>query len=709
MTISFQTNWFFLVGFALLLAGYAIFVYRTTVPDISRRKKILLTVLRILALILLFLLIFEPLLKIENEKVIQPVHYFFVDNSKSLNEAEKKSPFISDKLLNEIREFPPGTLKLFSFGSSVSEEMKYDKIDSVKFSFTEPATNFSKIFTSLQKEENIASITIVSDGIITEGASPQYQAEKLNAPVFTIGIGDSTTKKDISIQNILHNEFLYAGTSTPFIVSVSQHGFSGMKTTLSLLEDNSLLEAKEISFTENEIQNIEFSYKPASPGEKKISFALSPLPKEYSIENNRQSVFVKVLDRKLTIVLLAGAPSADVTFIKTSLQVDTNNFVQSFTQITSSQFLEKNLPEKALDKADILYLVNFPSQQTSNQLVDKVAKLIKEKNLPYFFLLTSSVDPVKLRILQSELPFSYTKTDKSVVEAQPVIADESLRNPLLQFSGINIIEQWNNLPPVYKPNWEITAKPESEVLAKTRINNIALNSPLIISKRLGSKRAIAVLASDIWKWKLQKATAQLDLFDRFLLNGTKWLHAVDQKKQVTISTNKKFYSVGERIYFTAEVYDEAFNPLNDADIKCSVKSKENEIPVSFSNIGSGLYEGEITDIGKGDYSFAGEASLDHKLLGKDYGRFSVGDVEYELQNTTMNSDLLKLLAKETKGEFFYNSFGKLFDRLKEISKNKSKIIIETTEYRLWSNELMLALIIFLFAAEWFIRKREGLM
>ncbi|MFA6980330.1 MAG: hypothetical protein WC209_13500 [Ignavibacteriaceae bacterium] len=706
MNISFQINWFLLVAFALLLAGYTIFVYRTTVPVISRQKKILLTLLRIAALVLLFLLIFEPLLKIEKNKIIQPVHYFFVDNSKSLKQFEDKTPLISNNFLSELKKLPSGSFRLFSFGSNVPQELKSD---SAHFSFTEPATNFSKIFETLQKKEDIVSVTILSDGIITEGSNPQYQAEKLNVPVFAIGVGDSTTKKDISIQKILSNEYLYAGISAQFVVSILQNGFSGSKATLSLFEDNSLQKVKEISFTDNELQNIEFTYNPKTPGEKKITYVLSPLQGEYSTENNRQSLFVKVLDSKLSIVLLAGAPSADVTFIKNSLQADTNNAVQSFTQITTSQFLEKKSPETSIDKADVLYLVNFPSSQTSNQLIDKVAKLISDKNLPYFFLLTSSVDPVKLRMLQNELPFNINRTDKGVVEVQPAIPDEMLRNTLLQFSGKNILEQWNNLPPISKPNWEITAKPESEILAKTKINNITLNSPLIISKRLGSKRAIAVLAGDIWKWKLQKATEQLDLFDRFLTNGTKWLRAVEQKKQVTISTNKKFYSVGEKIYFTTEVYDEAFNEVNEAEIKCLVKGKEKELPISFSNVGRGLYEGEISDIGKGDYNFFGEALLDHKSLGKDNGRFSVGDIDYELHNTTMNSDMLQLLAKETKGKFFYNSYDNLFAMLEEITKNTAKNKIEVTEHRLWTNELLLILIIMLFAIEWFIRKREGLL
>ncbi len=706
MNISFQINWVLLAAFTLILVGYTIFIYRTTIPVISKPKKILLTLLRITVLVLLFLLIFEPLLKIEKNRIIQPIHYFFVDNSKSLKQFEDKTPLISNSFLNELKKLPPGSFRLFSFGSKVSDELKPD---SAHFSFIEPGTNLSKIFESLQEMENISSVTILSDGIFTEGSNPQYLAEKLNVPVFAVGVGDSTTKKDLSIQKILSNEYLYVGTNTQFFVSVLQNGYSSSKATLSLLEDNSLQEVKEISFTNNELQNVEFAYKPKTSGEKKISFVLSPLQGEYSTENNRQSLFVKILDNKLSVVLLAGAPSADVTFIKNSLQADTNNAIQSFTQITSSQFLEKKSPEIAIDKADILYLVNFPTSQTSNQLIEKVAKLIKEKSLPYFFLLTSSVDPVKLRLLQNELPFSINRTDKGVVEVQPVIPDEMLRNTLLQFGSKNILEQWNNLPPVSKPNWQITAKPECEIIAKTKINNITLNSPLIISKRLGSKRTLAVLAGDIWKWKLQKATEQLDLFDRFLSNGTKWLRAVEQKKQVTISTNKKFYSVGEKVYFTAEIYDESFNQVNDAEIKCSIMNKENDIPVSFSSVGNGLYEGEITEIAKGDYNFSGEAFLDKKSLGKDGGRFSVGDIDYELQNTTMNIDLLKLLAKETKGNFFYNSYGALFAKLNEISNNSSKNKIEVNEYRLWSSETLLVILVFLFAAEWFLRKREGLL
>jgi len=71
------------------------------------------------------------------------------------------------------------------------------------------------------------------------------------------------------------------------------------------------------------------------------------------------------------------------------------------------------------------------------------------------------------------------------------------------------------------------------------MNNIPSKTPLIVSRKLGNKRSIAVLAKDIWKWKLQTATKNLDLFDRFINSSVKWLNTSEDQKQVNIKTSKK--------------------------------------------------------------------------------------------------------------------------------------------------------------------------
>jgi len=706
MTLSFQLDWVFIFLALLLLAGYTIFTYRVTIPELRLSKKIALIVIRVLVILTLFLMMFEPLLTISHKKDVNPINYIFVDNSKSQKVFEGKTSSLGKAIISKLKKMSHSSYKLFSFGNGF-REIKQD--DASNFSYMEPATNFSSVFTFLQKENEIASVSIISDGIITQGTTPVYQAEKLNVPIFTIGIGDSTTKKDLILDNVLHNEYLYSGIETPLKVRITQHGFDGTQTVLSLFEDGVLRTTKPVSFSSESEQNVDLVYKPTSPGEKKLKVTLTNLPGEFTYENNRTSVFVKILDSKLNIVLLAGAPSTDVTFFKNTLEADTNNAVQTFTQITSNQYLERKSPEKALEKVDVLYLLNFPSNVTPPPLVEKIAKLIREKNIPYFFELSSSVDASKLHLLDTELPFIYKKSDNSISEVQPVVEDDAARNPLIQYNGKDVLNEWNNLPPVFHPNWNCQAKPEAEVIAKLKMNTIKLATPLIISRRLGSKRGIAVLASDIWKWKLQIAPSQVDLFDRFVNNANKWLHAADQQKQVTIKTDKKFYSLGEKVFFTAEVFDEGFNPVNDAEIKCTIKSKDDERTVTFTSAGNGFYQGVINDLPKEDFIFNGEAFLSNHSLGKDEGRFSIGEVDYELQQTTMNADMLQLLAKDTKGKFYYNTVGDFFQRLQSISERSKKIDVETSQYQLWDNQYLLFILILLFSVEWIIRKQDGLL
>jgi len=76
----------------------------------------------------------------------------------------------------------------------------------------------------------------------------------------------------------------------------------------------------------------------------------------------------------------------------------------------------------------------------------------------------------------------------------------------------NTLNEWNNLPPISQPLAVITIKPESKVISKTRINNQPRNNALVVSRNFGPKRSVAVIAKDIWKWKLQTANKNLSLF-----------------------------------------------------------------------------------------------------------------------------------------------------------------------------------------------------
>jgi hypothetical protein len=708
--LTFSINPFLLVLFFLAAAGFTFFIYRYTVPVVDLSKKIFLILIRFTALLLMLFIVFEPMLTLAKKIVIEPVNLVFIDNSRSIkiddgtNREETVKNFINDIEGN----FEENKLEMNLFGNSISQP---DPEQTENINFSEGSTNFSNIFSFIDKQnKTISSITIISDGVITDGSNPLYTAEKLNIPVFTVGVGDSSKRKDVEIRNVLFNEYIYAETPTTILTTINNLGFGEEDISVALYEQNVLVEQKRITLSKEGIQNVEFEYKPSSSGEKKLTIEASPLDGEFTTANNKKVFYIDVLDNKINILLLAGSPSSDISFIKNSLLIDENFKVNSLTQISPDKFLEKENPDMVLDSADILFLIGFPSKETSNNFLNKIQDKIFNDDKPFFLTLSSGIDLGKLNLLQRELPVNLTPKSSFYSEVQPSIIGNQTRNPLLQNKMQNPIAAWENLPPVYQPDIRIILKPETELIARSKIKNIPSDNPLIVSRKLGNKKSIAVLAKDIWKWKLQTAMKDFDLFDRFIISSVKWLNTTEDQKQVNIKTSKKIYSLGEQVEFMGQVYDETFNPVSDAEVKVNINANGQKSAIILNSVGNGLYEGVFETNKQGDYSFSGDAKLENVSLGKDYGSFNMGEVDIEMINPRMDYEFLSSLAERTSGKFFdQKNYSDLFPILKGINETASKEKIETSEISLWSNEWLMAIVIFLFGLEWFLRKRAGML
>jgi hypothetical protein len=706
VSLSFSFHYLFLLLSIILLVIYAVYTYRYTVPVVNPSKKLLLTSLRALGLLLIIFIIFEPKLNLAKKSLIKPKNLVFIDNSRSIkindgtNREQHVKDFIKDITSGKLDDTPD----FFSFGNK-TRNVKPDSLNNLNF--PEGSTNFSNIFSGIKKDEqNVSAITIISDGVITEGSNPVYTAEKMGIPVFTIGLGDSTRRNDIEIKNVLFNEYIYAGTPTSILATIVNKGFEGKNVTISLFENDKPIEQRNTVLSVDGVQNEEFSYTPKDGGEKKLSIVVSNLPGEFTTANNKKVFFINVLSNKIKILILSGTPSTDMTIIRTVMLEDENLSVNSLTYIAPGKFIEKNNAEKLIDSADVFFMIGFPSKEVP----DDIIKRVMAKNKPFFFVLTDAVDLNKLKYFQNDLAFIVNRPGQGFNEVQPNISQDQGKNPLLQNNSANNLIAWNNLPPVLQVNAQLTAKPEAEIIARIKTNNVPLNYPLILTKRIGTKRSVTVLAKDIWKWKLQTAVKDLDLFDRFIDNSVKWLHSTEEEKQVRIKTSKKIYSLGEEIEFSGEVYDESFNPISDARVTVSVSGGSQKSEIVLNSLGSGLYEGKFQTNQPGDYSFIGNAQLEQKKLGTDGGKFNVGEIDIEMVEPRMNYEFLSSLSAQTGGRFFpYNNYSELFGLLNKLNKESAKEKITVSEINLWSNEWLLGLTILIFSIEWFIRKRSGML
>jgi hypothetical protein len=700
---------FYLLFALLLIAAYSYYIYRYTIPQIDKYKKILLTSLRVLALLVLCLVLFEPILNLSRKLLLEPNNLIFIDNSRSItiDDGTERASKVNQILNDFSGNASADNITFYEFGNSV-RAVSADSLNNVNFS--DGATNIQEIFNSVKNsDKNIASVTLITDGVISSGANPYYDAVDLGIPIFTIGIGDTTQRKDVELKKVLHNDFIYAETPTNIIATISNNSFAGEAVTATLYEDNKFISQQNLVLSNAGIQNVVFDYKALSKGEKKLSIELSSLKDEVTTANNKQVFYVNVLSNKIKVILLASTPSTDLTFIKNALARDENIEVYSIVQISGDRFLDKINYQK-LDSADVLFLVGFPSDQTPEELLNRVYLKIKDSKTPYFITLSANVSLNRLAKLGNDLSFTYSQSFAGFREVQPYILPEQISNPILQYSDKNLSDIWNNLPPVLQPNAIFNTRIESKTLAQININNSILKSPLILSNNFSGKRSIAVLAKDIWKWKLQSVPKGLDIFDNLIVNSMRWLRAGEEQKLVKINTSKKNFSQGERIEFLGEVLDESLDPVSNAEIKINISSGANKIEMDMQNVGSGLYEGSIVINETGDFNFSAQAETNGRILGKDNGSFNIGEIDIEMLNPVMNYPLLNLLANDSGGEFYSpDNYSPLLERLKNLKINSSKERIVTSEISLWSDTWMLMIAIFLFSMEWFIRKRSGML
>lgn len=705
--LNLSFDWYYYILFAVLVVGTAIFSYRYTLPPIEKYVKSILLTLRILVLLIILFLIFEPILNITYVEKQLPVNLYYIDNSSSMKMDEVYSKNKqADQFLQRISSDNKSVNKFYTFGQTISEFYP-DSLDTL--SYTEGVSNFANIFQHVKTiDDNVSAITILSDGILTDGAKPIYAAEKSGVPVFSIALGDSTPKKDVALSNLLHNEYIFANSSTAIMAVINNRGYAGEKVSVKLYEERKLIDEKNITLSSNGIQNVLLDYKPTSPGEKKIYVYVSPLQDEITEDNNGKLIYLNVLDNKMNITIFAGAPHQDITFLRNAIEQDSNVVLNTSVKINENKTIGKQLSRALLDSTDILFLVNFPSPLTNAEELALITNTIQNKATPFFYLLGNNISANVLQQFDDYLPFILKSTTSGILQVQPFVDHREERNPIIQTGASDAILQWNDLPPVYQKNWDFIPKPDSRVVATVMVNNVHLKIPLLLTNSLGSKRTIALLASNIWRWKLRN-TDDNNLFDNFIRQAIKWLYAGSEKKQVSIRTTKKVYAQNEDVKFIAEVYDESYNAVNDAEVTVNVRHQQQTAEVMLNPVGNGFYEGLFQPADTGDYTFDGSGIMGDASLGKDYGRFNVGAISIEQLNPITDAYFLYQLADRTKGKFYYNEFNQYFDDVAQINNNAEKEISRTSEFLLWSDQYIMIFVILLFALEWFIRKRQGML
>lgn len=695
--ISFSSSPYLLILGLLIVILFSIYVYRTTLPAISQSNKIILVLLRISGLSLILLLLFEPKITYKTQENIEPTNLVFIDNSKSISQfstAVEISQIIS--VTNKINEEAKGIKDFFAFGKNL-KKLDHSQIGSIKF--IDQGTNLSPIISLAKETENLSSIVLFSDGIITEGENPVSEAHDLGAPIYIVGVGDTSNNNDVKITKIRNNEFIYAGAKTEIEITVKHAGFLNEKASIKLLENNSIIDQKSITLSSSEINRVTFDYSNQESGEYKLTAIVEINKKEKNTKNNLKSQIINIVETKKKIFIISGSPNTDLSAITNSLSSNKDFDVSSVVQLGINKFYKNESSLSKLKDSDALFLINFPSAETNVELINEVLQVISSINKPMFYCLSSNVDYRKLNYFKNLLPFKILNNKNTFEQSQVSIANSS--NNLLGNTQ-QIKDQWEKLPPINITNSRIIPNTSADILLSKNDNN---DNAIIFTNDIAGKKSVVLNAVNFWRWKLQAPNKEYNLFNNFIFNSVKWLTLKNDNDRFNISLNKKNYNLDETIVFSASVYDETLEPINNASIQLEIGNSSSKNISTFNSVGNGLYESSINFGKPGMYNFSAKLFDQDKTKKTIQGKFNIDPIEVELTESKMNKELLVSLANVSNGKFIsIAKSDELVDIINNNYEKNIKIKFNDNELILSSLEAILFIIIFFFGLEWLIRK-----
>ena len=676
--------WFILLCL-LIGAFYAYILYSKRKPLWSNRTNLFLGSLRFILVSLLVYLLFGPVIRYFENSSDKPLVLIHIDNSESLK-------YSSDSLKRRdwIRTIHTLTEDLGKEGIETAIYTFNGKQHSEKINFHYPITDLNILLQKPKQEvsgRNISASILVSDGIYNAGMDPSITPSSI--PVFTIGIGDTSTKRDIQLKSALYNKISYKGNQFPILAEIAQTGFNNKAVTIQLKQKGKVLESKKINLSKAKIQDlIEFKTIGENIGIQHYTLETLPLQGEFTTENNIQHIYVEVVDNKEKILIAAPSPHPDIKAIQAALSVKDNIDITVFIPgITSYKE----------DNYSLIILHHYPDGSSTNK---KEFDKLMQSNIPKWIILSNQTNISLFNQTNSLLQIQLRGNQKDLVfgEINPSF-DRFIMPPGMQ-------ELLQGAPPLQCTFGDYKLTTEANVLLNQRIGRVSTQKPLLAVS--SSKDEMVLAGEGIWQWRLyeQSFHQNTKTFDEFVQKCVQYLSNDNNKRKFRVYPSVNDIQEGEKISFEAELYNDIMERVYGTEIKLQIKNESGKIYLYAFTTSNGNNRFEISGLKEGLYSYVATAILNGRNE-KTQGEFIVRKTSLEAQNTKADFNLLKSISLKSNGAFYF--MDRSDDLLKEILNRKFKTIIRSKETlsEIINIPWIFFLLITLISIEWILRKVQG--
>ncbi|MBT8236491.1 MAG: VWA domain-containing protein [Bacteroidia bacterium] len=640
-----------------------------------------LALLRFLSIFGLVLLLVNPKFTKTTYNLEKALLTILVDNSSSMVVSDSADTFreLTNRLMQNQALQDRFTINTMTFG----EEMK--PFDSL--SFTDQATNISRPLQSL-KDVSIGNNTItilISDGNQTLGEDYEFITHKPEQRIFPMVAGDTTTYEDLRLDRVNMNNYAYLKNTFPIEVFASYSGTGSRTSVLRIQMDGQTRFQRNITFTnESDAIQVTAELEAQTTGLQDVRVSLSAFENERNVYNNSRQLSLEVIDEKTKIAIVSSLVHPDLGSLKTAIEQNEQREVQ---------IVAPTAAKNTWEDADLMIL--YQPDRAFSPFYD----VVKKEGISTLTIIGPRTDWAFINAVQSTYSIS------SYGQAEEIFPELNGSFSFFDTSSLDITD----FPPLDFELGEINILAEYESVFDQKVKGVVLEEPMMVMIRGNERNEAVLFGENSWKWRIQsfRNEGNFTSYDAYIAQVIRFLDLKKRTNRLTLEYEKSYEGV-QGAEVVARYFNETMAFDGNASLQLFIKTTEEtsyrEFPMLLRN---GFYGLSINDFPAGNYEFT------VRVEGTDIARsgsFKILDFEVEKQLISSNYKKLERLAIASGGSLFYmDQVDKLIDDLSSRNEflpvqKSNQNVVSLIDFR-----ILLAAIALCLAAEWFLRKYNGLI
>ena len=748
MTLTFASSWTgsLLVDLLLIVAvATAVTVlvfYRRPAVALSGTQHFTLTTIRACAVAAVMALLLRPVAVVQPAASREAVVPVLVDVSRSMRiaDADGQTRINRAKLIAQLDLLPALSKRyhapVFAVGDALTE-VTADNLEARarKSDLTGALAQVRDHF----KGQQIAGVVLLSDGADTGPPDSPHAGPQNNRaiPVFAVGIGAASGLRDREVLSITAGEQRLMDASVDVRVSVSSTGFGRTPYEVRLIANGVVLETRRLTpAADGSPAHVTFTVFP-DPSRDTVYTAEIPAGSDETIaENNARSTLVSAAGRKRRLLVIAGAPGFEHSFMTRAWSLDPGLEVDSVVRKGKNaegrdtfviqaahdrtQSLAAGFPARREDlyAYDALIVANVEGSFFSHDQLAMLADFVGERgggllvsgsrSLAQRGLIGTALEPV-LPVELDERRGAVARASLGDIERtapnQLAVTAEGATHPIMRLgaSGEETRMRWAALPSLAASTPLGQPRPGASVLAVVAAPDGGV-FPAVAIQRYGRGRAMIFGGEASWRWRMLAASTDRS-HELFWRQAARWLSQSSPDPVGIVVPDG--LEPGDAAPIEIDARDGSFAPTPDAVVTASVSADTGgtqTVPVHHGESGERFAAGFAPDH-PGLYRIHADASRRSTTLGSADRTIYVGGSDREFAEPRLNEGFLRRLAVDSGGRYVRASDA---SRVLSWLEDSARRHAEPERRDIWDRSWVLATLVLLLCVEWTLRRRWGL-